>query len=214
MPDIVVDRSLILPAACSSQSRYRALLVLLRYGRVSLFIRDGGQEKQLTEEYAGARFGGPSIDDALAAAEREKAQLEEHLGHAPDEWRMLGSRLLFDSYQRTISDHHSRFDGLDLSPLEVVGLRQKLITTTSGIVPDADLLPIIPYTDRRATDIAIHTGLVGGGDLLVTGDSRLIGTPMTHPDTGATLQCIGFDDVVERISTSSFDLTQVNPRVW
>jgi hypothetical protein len=177
-------------------------------------VRDGADEKQLTEEFAGANFGGPSIDEVLAKAEAEKAKLEEHLGYAPDDWQMLGSRLLFDSYQRTIRDHHTRFEGLDLSPLEVVGLRQKLVTTASGIVPDADLLPIIPYTNRRDTDIAIHTGLVGGAELLVTGDSRVAGSVMTHPETGSTLSCIGFDELAERISTSNFDLAQVNPRLW
>jgi len=213
VPELVVDRSLILPAVLSANSKYRALLVLLRYGRASFYARSGADEKQLTEELAGSRFGGPSIDDAVAKAEDEKAALEEHLGHPPDQWRMLGSRLLFDSYQHTIRKYQGNW-GLDLDPREIGGIRQKLVLTATGFVPDADLVPIIPYTNRRPTDVAIHTGLVGGADILVTEDKRIIGASQTHPESGATMRVLSFDDVSEEISTSSFDLSSIYPQLW
>src|SRR4051812_35850606 len=135
MPTLALDRSVVLPAVCSAASKYRALLVILKYGRVCTHVRFGSEEKDLGEEKPGARWGGPSIDSLINAAADEKAGLEEHLGLPPADWVMLGSKQLLDIYVETIRDDHSRF-GLTLEPAEVHALRIKLLCTCADVAPD------------------------------------------------------------------------------
>jgi len=213
VPDVVIDRRLVIPAVYSRRSKYRALLALLRYGRASLIARSASDLEHLGDEYAGAVFKGPSIEDVVARAEREKASFEEHVGHAPDDWRMIGSRPLFDSYYEAMRRFLPEL-GLAVTPAEISGLHKKLVLTASGVVPDDRVLPIVPHVHRRQVDIALHTALTGGGDFFVTGDERLIGSNVEDRERGAVVQVVTFESLADRISSSSFDLSLVSPTLW
>ena len=93
-------------------------------------------------------------------------------------------------------------------------MRQKLARTCAGFVEDERLVPLYPFAgDDRATNIAVMTAAVGGADFLVTQNKRLQ-RAFENPESGAVVTGISYDELGDRISSSSFDLVSVNPRLW
>lgn len=185
---------------------------MLNYGRVCTHVRFGSEEKDLGEAKPGARWGGPSIDSLISAAADEKAGLEEHLGLPPDDWVMLGSKQLLDTYVEIIREDHPRF-GLQLDAAEIHALRVKLLCTCADVAADDRVLPIYPFTDDRATNVLLTTATRGNADVIVT-QSRRLQKNFKHPETSQTVVGLSFESLCERMSTSSFDVSSVNPRLW
>src|SRR4051812_20075501 len=140
MPSVVIDRSVILPALCSPKSKYRALLALLDYGRLVTFLRFGAEEWD--DVPSNARLGGPSYNDLRAQAEARKSLLDEQLGHVTEEWSLVVSDLVLETYEGALRDHSEAAFGIKLEPYEILALSRKVLLTASLVVPPTLLLPL------------------------------------------------------------------------
>src|SRR5438309_1597461 len=130
MPSVVVDRSYILPAMCSSRSKYRALLALLDYGRIRTFLRWGHEEWEQIPP--AAKVGGPSYDQLSAAGEDEKARLEDQLGHVTDDWCLVTSDLLQETYADAARRYAGAKFGVELSDDEINALARRVLMSATG----------------------------------------------------------------------------------
>jgi hypothetical protein len=211
----VLDRSVVVPAVCSAGSKYRALLAFLNYGRLVSLIKFGQEERTQAEEMGGT-LGGPSFDELIEQAETQKVKLEEQLGHVTEEWGLVTSRLVLETYADAVRRHAEPKFGLTLDPREVNALVRKVLLTSAVVVADDRLLPLGRYEgiERREDQITVHTAVVGKADYIVTENKSIKGREFTDPETRSSSRAIGWDEVVELTAVGGFDLHSVRPGSW
>lgn len=215
MPLAVLDRSIVLPAVCSADSKYRALLAFLNYGRLISFVKFGEEERRQAEEMGG-KLGGPSFDELVEQAETQKVTLEEQLGHVTEEWGLVTSRLVLGTYADAVRRYAEPQFGVALDPHEVDALVRKALVTSAVVLADDRLLPLGHYEgiEKREDQITIHTAVAAKADYLVTENKRIKGRDFTDPQTKATTRAVGWDEVVELTAVGGFDLRSVRPGSW
>lgn len=215
MPYAVLDRSVVVPALCSADSKYRSLLAFLNYGRLIAFVKFGQEERTQAEEMGG-KLGGPSFDELVEQAATQKVTLEEQLGHVTEEWGLVASRLLLETYADAVRRHAEPQFDLDLDPREVNALVRKVLVTSAVVVADDRLLPLGRYEgiEKREDQITIHTAVAGRADYLVTENRSIKGREFSDPEKRSTTQAIGWDEVVELTAVGGFDLRSVRPGSW
>ena len=173
-----------------------------------------------TEEFenlpAGATVHGPPIERLIERARHRKAELEEQLGYAPDQWHLVTSELLQGVYIRTVNTYAEPKFGLDLQAGEVFALVRKVALTASLIVPRATLLPLGHYegVEDRSDQICVHTAVAGQADFLLTAKKSLINRAFSDPATQTRVRAVDWETLVDQINTSSFDLATVAPGIW
>jgi hypothetical protein len=115
MPSVVVDTSVSLPATLSPGGARRKLWILLALGALTYEVAHGRLELEALRAQAdreGGAVGGieKSLDRLERASDR-RAALSERLPYGtPDDWVAIGSRPLFDEYERKLREVGTRLD--------------------------------------------------------------------------------------------------------
>ena len=112
---VTVDTSVALPATLRPGGMARKFWVLLAFGALSYEAEHRKLDLDaLRHEYEaiGGTLGGTQAAEALIAhAETQRAALAAQLPHdVPDDWIAVGSRPLFDEYERKVREIGPRFD--------------------------------------------------------------------------------------------------------
>jgi predicted nucleic acid-binding protein len=178
MPNVVIDTSISLPATLSRTGVRRRFWVVLALGALSYEVEHGrleldGLTTQAQEE--GGSVGG--IDNALAHLERandRRAALLERLPYGtPENWVAIGSRPLFDEYERKLREIGTKLDPA-LREADIPRLRRQLEAVCVIAAPPFQDAEVPALTADPKDDPILYTALVGDADLLVSGDKHLV----------------------------------------
>ncbi|HEX3737701.1 MAG TPA: hypothetical protein VHV53_09180, partial [Solirubrobacterales bacterium] len=115
MPNVVVDTSVSLPAALSPGGARRKLWILLALGAPTYEVEHGRLEldalRARADQEGGVVGGMEKSLDRLERASDRRAALSELLPYGtPDDWVAIGSRPLFDEYERKLREVGTRLD--------------------------------------------------------------------------------------------------------
>ena len=178
MPNVVIDTSVSLPATLSPTGVRRRFWVVLALGALSYEVEHGRLELDALStqaEQEGGDVGG--IANALARLERagdRRAALLERLPYGtPEDWVAIGSRPLFDEYERKLREIGTKLDPA-LGETDIPRLRRQLeavCVLAASPFQDADVPAL---TADRKDDPILYTALVGDADLLVSSDKHLV----------------------------------------
>ncbi len=178
MPNVVIDTSISLPATLSPTGVRRRFWVVLALGALSYEVEHGRLELDtLTAqaEQEGGSVGG--IDNALARLERandRRAALLERLPYGtPEDWVAIGSRALFEEYERKLREIGTKLDP-SLREADIPRLRRQLEAVCVIAAPPFQDADVPTLTADPKDDPILYTALLGDADLLVSGDKHLV----------------------------------------
>jgi predicted nucleic acid-binding protein len=212
MPNVVIDTSVSLPATLSPTGVRRRFWVVLALGALSYEVEHGRLELDALTAQAereGGRVGG--VEQALARLERvndRRAALLERLPYGtPEDWVAIGSRPLFDEYERKLREIGVKLDPA-LREADIPRLRRQLeAVCVIAATPfgDADVPPL---TADPKDDPILYTALVGDADLLVSQDKHLVPDKQQElwECDGQTVLALTFETLLaERLDTVDWD---------
>ena len=178
MPNVVIDTSVSLPATLSPTGVRRRFWVVLALGALSYEVEHGRLELDALStqaEQEGGDVGG--IANALARLERagdRRAALLERLPYGtPEDWVAIGSRPLFDEYERKLREIGAKLDPA-LRETDIPRLRRQLEAVCVLAAPPFQDADVPALTADRKDDPILYTALVGDADLLVSSDKHLV----------------------------------------
>lgn len=178
MPSVVIDTSISLPATLSPTGVRRRFWVVLALGALSYEVEHGRLELDaLTAEAEQEGGGVGGVDNALArlewASDRRAALLERLPYGTPEDWVAIGSRPLFDEYERKLREIGTKLDPA-LHEADIPRLRRQLealCVIPAPLFQEADV-PVL--TADPKDDPILYTALVAAADLLISGDKHLV----------------------------------------
>jgi predicted nucleic acid-binding protein len=178
MPNVVLDTSISLPATLSPTGVRRRFWVVLALGALSYEVEHGHLELDaLTAqaEQEGGSVGG--IDKALArlelANDRRAALLERLPYGTPEDWVAIGSRPLFDEYERKLREIGTKLDPA-LREADIPRLRRQLEAVCVIAAPPFQDADVPTLTADPKDDPILYTALIGDADLMISGDKHLV----------------------------------------
>lgn len=109
MPNVVVDTSVSLPATLSLGGARRKLWIVLALGALTYEVEHGRLELDTlaaeAERHGGVVGGHEKTLERLEQASDRRAALRERLPYdTPEDWVAIGSRALFDEYERKLKE--------------------------------------------------------------------------------------------------------------
>ena len=178
MPTVVVDTSVSLPATLSPGGARRKLWILLALGALTYEVEHGRLELEALRAQAdreGGAVGGieKSLDRLERASDR-RAGLSERLPYGtPEDWVAIGSRPLFDEYERKLREVGSRLDP-HLREEDIPLLRRQMEAVCVIAAPPFADSAVPSLTADPKDDPILYTALVADADLLVSSDKHLV----------------------------------------
>jgi predicted nucleic acid-binding protein len=178
MPNVVVDTSVSLPATLSPGGARRKLWVVLAFGALTYEIEHGRLDldalgAQVDQE--GGVVGG--IENSLDRMERasgRRAALSERLPYGtPDDWVAVGSRPLFDEYERKLREVGTKLDP-HLREEDIPLLRRQMEAVCVVAAPPFADAAVPALTADPKDDPILYTALVADADLLISSDKHLV----------------------------------------
>ncbi len=182
MPFVVVDTSVSLPATLSPGGMMRRFWIVLALGALTYEIEHGRLELDELSKQA-EREGGVvrGVEQARAriegANDRRAALLELLPQGTPDDWVAIGSKPLFDEYERKLRESGTKLDP-DLREEDVQRLRRQFEAVCVVAAPAFDPADVPVLTADRKDDPILYTALVADADLLIADDSTSCRTAM------------------------------------
>jgi predicted nucleic acid-binding protein len=178
MPNVVVDTSVSLPATLSPGGARRKLWVVLAFGALTYEVEHGRLEldalRARAEREGGVVGGIEKSLDRLERASDRRAALSELLPYGtPDDWVAIGSRPLFDEYERKLREIGTRLDP-HLREEDIPLLRRQMeAVCVIAAPPFAD--SVVPaLTADPKDDPILYTALLADADLLISSDKHLV----------------------------------------
>ena len=178
MPNVVVDTSVSLPATLSPGGARRKLWVLLALGALTYEVEHGLLEldalrAQVDQE--GGEVGGVENSlDRLKRANDRRAALSERLPYGtPDDWVAIGSRPLFDEYERKLREVGTRLDP-HLREEDIPLLRRQMEAVCVIAAPPFEDPAVPALTADPKDDPILYTALLAEADLLISSDKHLV----------------------------------------
>jgi predicted nucleic acid-binding protein len=178
MPNVVVDTSISLPATLSPGGVRRRFWVLLALGALTYEVEHGRLELDALSEQterAGGATGG--VAGALARLERagdRRAALLERLPYGvPEDWVAIGSRPLFEEYERKLREIGTRLDPA-LRESDIPRLRRQLEAVCVIAAPPFEEAEVPALTADPKDDPILYSALLGDADLLISSDKHLV----------------------------------------
>ena len=178
MPNVVVDTSVSLPATLSPGGARRKLWIVLAFGALTYEVEHGLLEldalrAQVDQE--GGVVGG--IENSLERLERasdRRAALAELLPYGtPDNWIAIGSRPLFEEYERKLREVGTRLDP-HLRREDVPLLRRQMEAVCAIAAPPFADSAVPVLTADPKDDPILYTALSAKADLLISSDKHLV----------------------------------------
>jgi predicted nucleic acid-binding protein len=178
MPNVVVDTSVSLPATLSPGGARRKLWILLAFGALTYEVEHGRLELEALRAQAdqeGGVVGGiENFLDRLERASDLRAALSERLPYGtPDDWVAIGSRPLFDEYERKVREVGTRLDP-HLREEDVPLLRRQMEAVCVIAAPPFADSAVPALTADPKDDPILYTALLADADLLVSSDKHLV----------------------------------------
>jgi predicted nucleic acid-binding protein len=178
MPNVVVDTSVSLPATLSPGGARRKLWVVLAFGALTYEIEHGRLELDelgsQADQEGGAVGGIENSLDRLEPANDRRAALSERLPYGtPDDWVAVGSRPLFDEYERKLREVGTRLDP-HLREEDVPLLRRQMEAVCVIAAPPFADSAVPALTADPKDDPILYTALVADADLLISSDKHLV----------------------------------------
>lgn len=218
MRPVVLDTSVVLPAALSPRGYRRRFWVLLAFGALAARRNLARLEADALRREAGAagsERGGLPVDAAAAGADERYRRLRELLpAGCPEDWRLVGSRPLLEEYVRKLREAGPKLDPA-LSPYGIEVVRHQIESVCADMTEDFDPKVIPRYTADRNDDPVVHTALLADAAWLIADDRRHI---CTDPDGMTEYELPGRDRRVSAVTFSRFlehltdiDLDQIDP---
>jgi predicted nucleic acid-binding protein len=178
MPNVVVDTSVSLPATLSPGGARRKLWILLALGALTYEVEHGRLELEALRAQADQE-GGVVGDmekslDRLERASDHRAVLSERLPYGtPDDWVAIGSRPLFDEYERKLREIGTRLDPR-LREEDIPLLRRQMEAICVIAAPPFADYAVPALTADPKDDPILYTALVADADLLISSDKHLV----------------------------------------
>jgi predicted nucleic acid-binding protein len=178
MPNVVVDTSVSLPATLSPGGARRKLWILLALGALSYEVEHGRLELEALRAQAdreGGAVGGieKSLDRLERASDRRAAVSERLPYGTPEDWVAIGSRPLFDEYERKLREVGTRLDP-HLREEDIPLLRRQMEAVCVIAAPPFAESAVPSLTADPKDDPILYTALVAGADLLISSDKHLV----------------------------------------
>jgi predicted nucleic acid-binding protein len=178
MPNVVVDTSVSLPATLSPGGARRKLWILLALGGLTYEVEHGRLELEALRAQAdreGGAVGG--IKKSLGRLERasdRRAALSERLPYGtPEDWVAIGSRPLFDEYERKLREVGTRLDP-HLREEDIPLLRRQMEAVCVIAAPPFADSAVPSLTADPKDDPILYTALAADADLLISSDKHLV----------------------------------------
>jgi predicted nucleic acid-binding protein len=202
---VTVDTSVALPATLRPGGMARKFWVLLAFGALTYEAEHRKLDLDaLRHEYEaiGGTLGGTQAAEALIAhAETQRAVLAAQLPHdAPDDWVAVGSRPLFDEYERKVREIGPRFDPqLDVADAHL--LRRQMEAVCVAAAPPLPPGEVPAFTRDPSDDPIVYGALLAGADYLVSDDKHIVprGEPCEYEHDGRRLLAAPFGYVVSEL---------------
>jgi len=181
----------------------RKLWVLLAFGKLSYEVEHRRLDLDALRdesEAAGGTLGGVQSAEALIAHAAERAAvLAECLPYAvPDDWVAVGSRPLFDEYERKVREIGTRFDPhLDADDARLLRRQMEAICVAAAPPFPPDQIPAL--TTDPDDDPIVYGALLAGADYLISDDRKHIvprGEPTEYEHEDLRLLAVTFDYLV------------------
>jgi predicted nucleic acid-binding protein len=178
MPNVVIDTSVSLPATLSPGGARRKLWILLALGALSYEVEHGRLELEALRAQAdreGGAVGGieKSLDRLERASDRRAAVSERLPYGTPEDWVAIGSRPLFDEYERKLREVGTRLDP-HLREEDIPLLRRQMEAVCVIAAPPFAESAVPSLTADPKDDPILYTALVAGADLLISSDKHLV----------------------------------------
>ncbi len=156
----------------------RKLWIVLAFGKLAYEV----EHRQLDldalreeSEAVGGELGGLEVAETLIAnAVERRAVLAERLPYGtPDDWVAVGSRPLFDEYERKVREIGTRFDPhLDADDARL--LRRQVEAICVAAAPPFPPEQIPAFTSDPDDDPIVYGALLAGADHLVSDDKHIV----------------------------------------
>jgi hypothetical protein len=151
----------------------------------------------------GGTLGGlEAVEALIAQADRRRTVLAERLPYgAPDDWVAVGSKPLFDEYERKVREIGAKFDpNLDADDARRLRRQMEAICIDSAPPSPPDQLPAL--TSDPQDDPIVFGALLAGADYLVSDDKRHIvphGEPREYEYEDRRLLAVTFNYLVSEL---------------
>jgi predicted nucleic acid-binding protein len=212
MPLVVVDTSVSLPATLSPGGAKRRFWVLLALGALTYEVEHGRLELESlieqAEQQGGTAGGIGKARERIERASDHRAALLERLPYGvPEDWVAIGSRPIFDEYERKLPVVGKRL-GRDLSETEVARLRRQLEAVCVVAAPPFKEADVPALTADPKDDPILYSALRADADLLISSDKHLV--PDKHEELwehdGHTVLALTFETLAaERLEDVDWD---------
>lgn len=178
MPNVVVDTNVSLPATLSPGGARRKLWILLTLGALTYEVEHGRLEldalRAQADQEGGVVSGIENSLDRLERARDRRATLSERLPYGtPDDWVAVGSRPLFDEYERKLREVGTKLDPR-LREDDIPLLRRQMEAVCVIAAPPFADSDVPALTADPKDDPILYTALVADADLLISGDKHLV----------------------------------------
>ncbi len=184
----------------------RKLWVLLAFGSLAYEAEHRRLDLdalRLEAETAGGELGGMETAERLMAhVEERRSLLSEHLPYgAPDDWVAVGSRPLFDEYERKVREIGHRFDPeLDEDDARRLRRQMEAICVAAALPFPPDQIPA--FTSDPDDDPIVFGALLAHADYLVSDDRKHVvpgGEPQEYEHEDQRLLAVTFDYLVSEL---------------
>jgi hypothetical protein len=181
----------------------RRFWLLLAFGGLTYEVEHRRLDLEALREESeaiGGTLGGLDTAEALIAhAEERRTVLAEHLPYGvPDDWVAVGSRPLFDEYERKVREIGTRFNpNLDAEDARL--LRRQMEAICVAAAPPFPPERIPAFTNDPDDDPIVYGALLAGADYLVSDDRKHIvpgGAPTEYEHEDVRLLAVTFDYLV------------------
>ena len=130
--------------------------------------------RQENEALGGTLGGLPASESLIAHAESQRAGMAERLPYSvPDDWAAVGSRPLFDEYERKVREIGSSFDpNLDASDARLLRRQMEVICVGASPPFPPELIPA--FTPDPDDDPIVYGALLAYADYLISDDKHIV----------------------------------------
>lgn len=174
----MLDTSVSLPATLSPRGMTRKLWVLLALGAVTYEVEhrhlDLDELRREADASGGARGGIETARQLVEEAAARRAALLEHLPVGTPDDCAVGSRPLFDEYERKLRQIGGRFGIEPSDEQQVKRLRRQMEAICVAAAPPFDPRSAPALTRDPADDPIVLGALLGGADYLISDDKDIV----------------------------------------
>lgn len=179
-----MDTSVSLPATLSPAGMARKLWLLLALGALAyqiehyrLAIEELRAESEVTGGLTGALDG---IEAEAHAAEQRRTTLRNLLpNEAPERWVAVGGAVIFDEYERKVSEI-GRYLNPSVRDTDVQPLRRQVEAICVAGSPSFNSEDYPSFTRDRKDDPIVYTALLSCADYLISDDRDIVPDGSEH----------------------------------